>query len=237
MTQDEMHGPHGPPGPADDGGDRELDRLLADMRRSYNPPPAPPLDEMWGRIERQTFGARGDLRSGWAGRFLPTAGRGRRLAWWMGMAAALVAGVGIGRLTASGPQAVSTADASRRAPDHSRTADTASYDHATARYLGQTAALLIALPAEARAGRTDQRFVARAAELLTTTRLLLDSPAAADPNVRALLEDVELVLAQVAHLEAERGRVELELIAQALEQRDLLPRLSSAMAGSGEADN
>jgi hypothetical protein len=96
---------------------------------------------------------------------------------------------------------------------------------------------LIALPGEARAGRADQRFIARASELLTTTRLLLDSPAAADPKVRALLEDLELVLAQVAHLETEQGRVELELIAQALEQRDLLPRLHSAVAGTSEADN
>jgi hypothetical protein len=115
--------------------------------------------------------------------------------------------------------------------------DCTAYDGTTARYLGQTAALLIALPAEVRAGRTDRRFIARAAELLTTTRLLLDSPAAADPKVRALLEDVELVLAQVAHLESDRGRVEFEMITQALEQRDLLPRLTSAVAGGGEADD
>ena len=202
--------------------DKDLDRLLAEMRRSYNPPPTPPLDDMWKRIEGERFGAR-------------AVARGARGLWWIGIAAALVVGVGIGRLTRPSPTIVATADTIPDTPDLGpRTPD---YDRTTARYLGQTAALLIALPTEARAGRTDQRFVARAAELLTTTRLLLDSPAAGDPKVRALLEDVELVLAQVAHLESDGGRVEFELITQALEQRDLLPRLTSAAAGSAKADD
>jgi hypothetical protein len=206
--------------------DKDLDQVLAEMRRSYNVPvEPPPLDAIWLGIERERFGARG-------------ARRGARAAWWMGIAAALVVGVGIGRLTRHAPQVVVSDDVSRPASRGPRPGDTtATYDGTTARYLGQTAALLIALPAEARAGRTDQRFVARAAELLTTTRLLLDSPAAADPKVRALLEDVELVLAQVAHLESDGGRVEFELITQALEQRDLLPRLTSAVAGGAKADD
>jgi hypothetical protein len=200
---------------------KDLDQMLAEMRRSYNvPPERVPIDAMWGRIEGEWLGAR-------------RIGRGARTAWWMAIAAALLVGVGVGRVTRPRTP-VATADLPRTADRASRPAD---HDHTTARYLGQTAALLIALPAEARAGRADQRFVARAAELLTTTRLLLDSPAAADPKVRALLEDVELVLAQIAHLESERGRVEFELIAQALEQRDLLPRLTSAAAGETEADN
>lgn len=209
--------------------DKELGQAIAELRRSYNvPPERVPVDEMWGRIEGEAFGAR---RMG----AVMSIVRGTRAVWWLGLAAALVAGVGIGRMTTPRPQPVETADNIRPTADvEPRTAD---YDRSTARYLGQTAALLIALPAEARAGRADQRFVARAAELLTTTRLLLDSPAAADPNVRALLEDVELVLAQIAHLESERGRVEFELIAQALEQRDLLPRLTSAVAGNSEADD
>jgi hypothetical protein len=209
--------------------DKDLDRLLTEMRRSYNvPPERVPVDEMWGRIQGEAFTAPG----GRAGRLV---GRAPRAIWWIGLAAALVVGVGIGRLTTVAPPQVVSGDSSRLASPAPRAADP--YDRATTRYFGQTAALLIALPAEARAGRTDQRFVARAAELLTTTRLLLDSPAAADPRVRALLEDVELVLAQVASLESDRGRVEFELIAQALEQRDLLPRLTSAVAGNSEADD
>jgi hypothetical protein len=202
---------------------KDLDQTLAELRRSYNvPPERVPADEMWGRIERARWGRR-------------RAVVGARAFWWIGMAATLLIGVGIGRFTR--PTAMTVASAEGAPPSAFRPPTSEGYDRSTARYLGQTAALLIALPAEARAGRTDQRFVARAAELLTTTRLLLDSPAATDPKVRALLEDVELVLAQVAHLESDRGRVEFELIAQALEQRDLLPRLTSAVASGGEADD
>ena len=211
--------------------DRELDLALGELRRSYNvPPDTVPVDEMWGQIQGEAFGGRRASRP----RFAAVRPRG---VWWIGLAAALVVGVGIGRLTSSRQPLATTASSPSAADASSRSADTTSYDRSTARYLGQTAALLIALPADVRAGRTDQRVVARASELLTTTRLLLDSPAAADPKVRALLEDVELVLAQIAHLESDRGRVEFELIAQALEQRDLLPRLTSAVAGGGEADD
>lgn len=211
--------------------DRELDQALVELRRSYNVPPAVvPTNEMWGRIEGEAFGARRMTR-------LRSAVIPPRAVWWVGIAAALVVGVGIGRVTSSRERAGSHAALPTSADAGPRATDTTSYDRSTARYLGQTAALLIALPAEARAGRADGRFAARAAELLTTTRLLLDSPAAADPQVRALLEDVELVLAQIAHLESDRGRVEYELIAQALEQRDLLPRLTAAVAEGGEADD
>ena len=205
--------------------DNNLEQALAEARRSYNvPPERAPLDAMWATIERDTMGGRLRARS--------RAPFGHRLSW-IGVAAALVAGVGIGRLTY--PAADDSARQTASEPERRATGE--SYDRATLRYLGQTAALLVSLPVEARPGPADRRFLARAAELLTTTRLLLDSPAAADPKVRELLEDVELVLAQVTHLEVDRGRVEFDLIAQAVEQRDLLPRLTSAAAGNTEADD
>jgi hypothetical protein len=101
---------------------------------------------------------------------------------------------------------------------------------ATSRYLGQTAALLTALPAEARTGQVDAQFAAQARDLLLTTRMLLDSRAGDDPDLRALLSDLELVLAQVAGLRSARDRQELDLITGALEQRDVLPRLQSVVA-------
>ena len=105
------------------------------------------------------------------------------------------------------------------------------YEAETSKYLGQTAALLIALPSEVRGGRADDQFVARAGELLTRTRLLLDSPAAADPSMRSLLDDLELVLAQVVRLQNNHtSRTELDLINRALEQRDVIPRLRTAVA-------
>ena len=116
------------------------------------------------------------------------------------------------------------------APVRNDTAFDAPYDVETSQYLGQTAALLIALPSEARSGHPDERFVARASELLTRTRLLLDSPAANDTQMRSLLEDLELVLAQVVRLQDGQDRTELDLINRALEQRDVIPRLRTAVA-------
>lgn len=202
-----------------------FDDLLQDALRSYNRPPDDhvlPLDDMWRSIEVQAFPARS---------------RAARYARWLPMAAALVVGIGIGRLSLARRQTVTpppsstqTAVAQRPAPTTESPAQT--LDPATSRYLGQAAALLIALPAEAtNVGRPDQPFMKRANELLLTTRLLLDSQSGNDPAMRNLLEDLELVLVQVVRLEKERQpsrRTELELIQQALDQRDVIPRLRSA---------
>lgn len=207
-----------------------FDELLRDATRSYNRPPDErevPFDAMWQSIETQTF---------------PATQRKSRYTQWLRIAAALVIGVGIGRASfLLGGQRVAVRTATvpaQRAADSSRElAVTDSpqqpIDPATSRYLGQAAALLIALPAEANVGRPDVPFIRRASELLLTTRLLLDSPSGADPSMRNLLEDLELVLVQVVRLEKERApsrRTELELIRQALDQRDVIPRLRSAAA-------
>jgi len=207
-----------------DGNDR-VDDLLRDALRSYNTPPGDreiPLDDMWGSIEAQAF---------------PGRRRTPRYAHWFSLAAALVIGVGIGRLSlVRGHEATAGAPLTPPATVAERPSATAELpaqqlDPATSRYLGQAAALLIALPAEANVGRPDQPFMKRANELLLTTRLLLDSQSGSDPAMRNLLEDLELVLVQVVRLEKEREpsrRTEMELIQQALDQRDVIPRLRSA---------
>jgi len=48
--------------------------------------------------------------------------------------------------------------------------------------------------------------------------------------MRGLLEDLEMVLAQVVRLQNDRGRAGLDLINEALEQRDVIPRLRTAVA-------
>jgi hypothetical protein len=57
----------------------------------------------------------------------------------------------------------------------------------------------------------------------------MDSPAAQDPKLRQLLEDLELVLVQVARLRGERNKGDLDLIHQAVEQGDVLSRLNTAV--------
>src|SRR6266851_4307085 len=69
---------------------------------------------------------------------------------------------------------------------------------------------------------------------LGIARLMLDSPAAADVRLRALLEDLELVLAQIAQLPAQGDREGVQVITHQLEQRSVLLRLRSAASPAPE---
>lgn len=212
--------------------DDQLPNSLRNAARDYNSPPElspADLDSMWSKIEGESFAkpfwtpsvqhaAPGVQRPFSTGRLLP-------------LAAVLLLGVAIGRFalprTGSAPTRIAM-----RPPSADSVGVPEQYQNTTSRYLGQTAALLVALPAEVAEGRADDRFLGRAHDLLLTTRLLLDTPAAADPRFRTLLEDLELVLAQVVRLQADQagGKGDLDLIRQALEQRDVLPRLRNAAA-------
>jgi hypothetical protein len=205
--------------------DERFDALMRDAE-TFRRPDAPPLDAMWGEIDATHFGSASSTRS--------------RMRWWVGIAATLIVGVALGRASMSlgagrGTSAPSpqTQVATVAPPASATRGDTlaAPYDVETSKYLGQTAALLIGLSSETQPGHAaDAQFVGRAGELLTRTRLLLDSPAASDPSMRRLLEDLELVLAQAVRLENGHSRTELDLINRALEQRDVIPRLRTAVA-------
>jgi len=77
--------------------------------------------------------------------------------------------------------------------------------------------------------KLDTAFVTRATDLLSTTRLLIDSPAAGNPDLRSLMSDLELVLAQIVQLRQQPYRGEIDLIADALQERELLPRIHTAV--------
>ena len=219
--------------------DDELDERTREALRGYRVPPDAPLDAMWDAIEERHFGA-------------PVVSlvdraksRGRTTRRWhfgapsfgvlvAGMAAALVIGIGIGRMSGG---RLSIAPTYPGEGTYSWNDNAEPYRQATTEYLGQTVALLTALPAAARDGQPDARFVTQAGELLTTTRLLLDSPAAAsDPRLKSLLEDLELVLAQLSRLPSEHGGRELDLIAEALVQRDVVPRVRAAVVSISSDD-
>jgi len=204
--------------------DDRLQELINDAAPTYRVPAEPPVDAMWEQIEAEHFGA---ARAG-----TPRLGAGRR---WTGMvtgiAATLLVGIGIGRFTAQSadapldPFTVQSAQASVAEP----------LQRTTSRYLDDAALLLASLPSEA-AG-TDARFTSQAVQLLTMTRLLLDSPAAAsDARLRDLLEDLELVLAQVARLNAAPRAEELTIITTAMDERDVVPRLRT-VAAAMSSDN
>jgi hypothetical protein len=202
--------------------DDRFDELMRDAAHTYRKPSEPDFEAMWNVVARESFGVAHPTR------------RSFHFPRGIGIAATLLLGIGIGRATVSFKSASQkSATTVAAVPVAARTdslTEPAPYSTETSQYLGQTAALLIALPSEVRAGRANEQFLGRAGELLTRTRLLLDSPAANDPTMRNLLEDLELVLAQIVHLQNNQSHTELDLINRALEQRDVIPRLRTAAA-------
>ena len=94
--------------------DHELDDQIRRLSASYNDPPVTPREEMWARIEQ----ARGASA-------ITAAAAGRRMYWLRtgaGIAAVLVVGIGIGRLSrGAGAPASPTVVASQPAPHGSDT--------------------------------------------------------------------------------------------------------------------
>jgi hypothetical protein len=188
-----------------------FDRLLREAARDYHRPPDTPREDLWRRIA--------------------AARQSRVLVWrpWVrrGLAAAavLAIGVGLGRLSVLRWRPTAAAGAP---------SDLA-YRVAAAQYLSRTEALLTGFRTGGRAA-AEVQFTAQARDLLTTTRLMLDSPAAQDPQLKILLEDLELVLAQIAQLPSGGDSEGVQLINQGLEQRSVLLRLRTAIpAGPGPA--
>ncbi|HEX9219398.1 MAG TPA: hypothetical protein VF858_02840 [Gemmatimonadaceae bacterium] len=101
-------------------------------------------------------------------------------------------------------------------------------------HLSEAEALLTSFRARSTADQQmDAQLGAWARQLLSNTRLLLDSPVADDPQRRPLLEDLELVLVQIVQLSPGSTSQDRELIEKTLQQDHVMTRLRTAIpAGS-----
>ena len=223
--------------------DDRFEELMRDAADTYRRPPVADFDAMWKSIEvtldnKQVISSIGaitpvvqPMRERELGGAVRRTRQSSRVTQRLAIAATLVIGVALGRASMSISTAAPAAPVETTVASNDESTAPMPYEVETSKYLGQTAALLIALPSEVKAGRADEQFVNRAGELLGRTRLLIDSPAASDPRMRDLLEDLELVLAQVVRLQNNTtSRTDLDLISRALEQRDVIPRLRTAVA-------
>lgn len=214
--------------------DARFDAWLEKIAPTLNEPPAVPRLEMWQSIaarrvrQPESAGLRGVIPF-------------RRRPWGLmsAIAAALLLGVAIDRfaLRRTGPDAPTLAGPTTVA-DSSDPARL--YRMAATQTLTQAEALLTAYRASNGTARTplDATQLGRwGRDVLGSTRLLLDSPAGGDPQLRALLDDLELVLVQVIQLSgAPLDPADRDLIDRALEDRELLTRIRTAVpAGIGVA--
>ncbi len=237
----------------DDVRDEPLDEQMSSLARSYNEPSAVPKDEIWARIQaarqpQQAATATVDLAA------VREQRRQRRLDTWrwpIAAAALLALGIGIGRFTVSQRSAgdslasqerIATAldSGSVTTPDRlvasehlTASRSLSAYAVATASHLAQTESYLTAFRAQALGGHVDSIPVRGARQLLASNQLLLDSPAARDPRLRALLQDLELVLMEISQFGSNRRPGDLDLITEGMERGAVLTRLRvAAPAGS-----
>jgi hypothetical protein len=205
--------------------DDRFDDQLRDAAKDYNDPPETPRDLMWANI----VAARKETEKAEAPPVLPL--RPLRhlhpLRWAAGIAAVLALGIGLGRLSidTTPPVAAPTPVATTTTPRVSN----AAYQVATAEHLSQSETFLTLFRASVRQGGNEQLASATARQLLATNRLLLDSPAANDGRTRLLLQDLALVLAEIAQLSPQPRSRDLDLITEGLERGGVMSRLRTAV--------
>ena len=202
----------------------EFQHLFQGATARYRVPPEPPLDRMWERIEARAFPPG-----------VVPLHRPRRWIQPLAYAAVLVVGVGVGFLVGRierAPAAASGSVAQRPADEPGTDINPVStpFVGIANGYLEQATALLIAVVGELRSsGVVPEGTMFRARDLLSTTRLLLDT-SPPDHSLHTLLEDLELVLAQVVRLPESPTAPDAALIHQTLDQREVLPRLTVLLA-------
>ncbi len=245
--------------------DDKFDEFLRDAARDYNQPPPVPRAEIWSRIAQVRAGQRaGDVvrapqpRNRWLIAAIAMAAMlvlGIALGRWTytnsqhekQIAKAPVQG-GVApqpdsadsatgaRPEERGPERIRTPRAEYVHNDDGANSNALTYRLAVIQHLGQTEALLTTVRVGARSGHMDVQVGRWARSLLSTTQLLIDSPAADDQQLKKLLGDLELVLTQIARLQPGRDSTDIDLIEQAISQQDVLTRIRTTIpAGRGPA--
>jgi hypothetical protein len=110
-------------------------------------------------------------------------------------------------------------------------ADAIAYRLVLLQHLAGTEAAITAFRSAARRGEVDPQVARWSRELLGTTRMLRSSSLAADPVMRRLLTDLDLILNQIA-VYSERGTTrpeDLDLIEESISKRGIISKLRTTI--------
>jgi hypothetical protein len=189
--------------------DDRFEELLARLRDEHNLPPSTPRDLMWERIAaaRQSSARR-------RRRVRPA------IAWPIAAAALLLLGIGIGNNLSTKSRPQLNEPTKLTAP--TRVPRSSPYVIFATRHLDRAEALLTQFENGVTPQVAQAQLHTWAQQLLSDTRLLLDSPAVDQPTMRSLLSDVELLLAIIVQSDTS---VDPHAIADGLRNSGLLERL------------
>ena len=198
--------------------EKRFEEWVREHADGYHRPGEVPREAMWDAITR----ARGTRVAGHIAR------RTSSRAWLAAAATLLVTtGIGLGYWLRGGdadPVFVASAPTAAPEPDQQRlTYEVASNHHFTA----AEALLTTFRSSSAPEGEAAVRTWAR--DLLSSTRLLLDSPAGEDAIRRRLLEDLEYVLAQIVQLAPDAPLADRALVDGAIATQDMMTRIRSSI--------
>ena len=202
--------------------EEKFEAWLKEHAADYHRPPADvPRQEMWDSIQRAR-----------SARPAPVVGHiGTRTMLRYAVAASLLVATGIGVgywIRGTAPTAPSVAS-STIAPSRSDSALRAvTYEVASVQHLTAVEAMLTSFRAEQRS-ESDQALQRWARDLLSSTRLLMDSPAGEDPARRQLLEDLEYVLAQIVQLDPNAPAEDRAMVDRAIAREQVLTRIRSSI--------
>ena len=198
--------------------DEKFDEFLRRAAKDYNAPRTPRSDAIWAAIEPEVARAiapRQRITSS------------RPLLIGFAVAATLVIGVAIGRL--SGPPSRVAPPVASAARD---TSSTSGHTRAlTLEHLADAELFLTTVRYELDSGLPDADRAARSRELLVRTRVLLGASQdrSPSPEVARLLEDLELLLAEIAALPAAGSPMDRKLLDESIRDGRVIPRIRATL--------
>jgi hypothetical protein len=204
----------------DEVSDAPLDPWMQALLREDDDQIVVPRELMWARIRKErAVRAEAAHRQRTMGRYMMTG---------VAIAATLVIGIGLGRL--SKPDTVEPSDVVAGA-DSQSVVEASPVRVAMNEHLVKTAMLLTSVVSRDPDARPRADIAAWSQELLSTTRMLLDSPeVVADDATRRLLEDLEVVLMQIIQSRGTAAPEARRAPSETMRETNLLPRVRAAVS-------